>query len=142
MTYGRKSCLEEPVSECHRGEDSCGRSQTIWIQTVLKAATFPMHGYTSHFQVSGFKLGREGRIASASNPCRTVHPFLFPTHSVRTFSTECQTFHLKVDIELLLTKTPMAKLYVCDGGSLCLRRCKKGMALAKYKIKQVIQNNK
>ena len=49
---------------------------------LFKAATFPMHGYTSHFQVSGFKLGREGKITPASNPCRTVHPFLFPSHSV------------------------------------------------------------
>lgn len=33
----------------------------------------------------------------------------------------------------------MANVYVYDGGSLCLRRCKKGTALAKYKTKQVIQ---
>lgn len=36
----------------------------------------------------------------------------------------------------------MANVYVYDGGSLCLRRCKKGTALAKYKTKQVIQNSK
>ena len=141
MRYGRESCLEEPVSGCHRGEDSCGRSQTIWSQAVLKAATFPMHGYTSHFQVSGFKLGREGRITSASNPCRTVHPFLFLSWSVNLWY-RVPEFSSKSRHQIALDKTPVAKMYVYDGGSLCLRRCKKGMALAKYKIKQVIQNNK
>ena len=118
MRYGRESCLEEPVSGCHRGEDSCGRSQTIWSQAVLKAATFPMHGYTSHFQVSGFKLGREGRITSASNPCRTVHPFLFPSWSVN-LCTEYQNFHLKVDIKLLLTK-PQWQRCMCMMVGLCV----------------------
>ena len=36
----------------------------------------------------------------------------------------------------------MVNVYVYDGGSLCLRRCKKGTPLANYKTKQVIQNSK
>ena len=29
-------CFTELVPGCHRGVDSCGRSQTIWIQVALK----------------------------------------------------------------------------------------------------------